>query len=85
MSQESMHALGWITFSVSKLREEEARSRRAQRDLQYCNIYDEEETDERWVGELGEMAFNHWLQIQDLRASWIIENAAGRFTPDRWW
>lgn len=42
--------------------EERAKQMRAERDRQYGNIYTEAATDERWVGDLGEMVFNSWFK-----------------------
>lgn len=72
--------MGWVTFSIGGEREKEARRRRAERDRRYGNIFDEYTTDERWVGELGEMVFDRWLSLNEIRAEWILNDAAGR--PD---
>lgn len=54
---------------------------RAERDLQYGNIYPERDTDARWVGELGEIAFRSWLNHRGYRDyQWILDDAAGK--PD---
>lgn len=54
---------------------------RAQRDLQYGNIYAEAPSDARWVGELGEKVFDSWLKHEGIQGfAWILDDAAGK--PD---
>lgn len=54
---------------------------RAERDEQYGNIYTEAATDERWVGDLGEMVFSSWLKHEGIRGfEWVLNDAAGQ--PD---
>lgn len=54
---------------------------RADRDRQYGNIYTEATTDERWVGDLGEMVFNSWLKHESIQGfEWVLNDAAGQ--PD---
>lgn len=72
---------GWIILDVPQKSEEWAKAFRAERDQLYGNIFGEEETDERWVGDLGELVFKSWLnhhQVKDYE--WIKEGAAG--APD---
>lgn len=81
MTNSQLHPQGWISLLVGAGHEERAKQIRAERDRQYGNIYAETETDERWVGDLGEMAFNSWLKhegIQDF--TWVLDGAAGK--PD---
>ena len=54
---------------------------RAVRDLQYGNIYAESDTDERWVGDLGELVFNSWFKHEGITGfQWVLDDAAGK--PD---
>ncbi|MEV0359402.1 hypothetical protein AB0H71_25430 [Nocardia sp. NPDC050697] len=56
----------------------EAKKIRALRDKQYPNLYREVDTDERWVGEVGELCFNGWARRNtSLPVVWIKDNAAG--------
>ena len=58
-----------------------AKEMRAQRDLRYENIFMKMATDERWVGDLGEIVFNLWLKDKGVRdVKWVLESAAGQ--PD---
>ncbi|WP_206602940.1 hypothetical protein [Leptolyngbya ohadii] len=57
----------------------QAKSIRDGRDKQYRNIFREYTTDDRWVGEVGEICFKDWLaQSSSLPFEWITENAAGK-------
>lgn len=70
-----------ISFDVPKEYIEKALKVRKLRDEQYGNIYEEADTDLRWVGDLGEIMFNHWVKksgLQDIL--WHKDNAAGK--PD---
>lgn len=59
----------------------EAQRIRERRDAQYTNIYREVDTDLRWVGEIGELCFYHWLRENASGTGrWIREQAAGK--PD---
>jgi hypothetical protein len=81
MMNSEVHGEGWISVSINPQHEARAREIRHARDKQYGNIFAEEDGDERWVGDLGEMAFNSWLKhagVPDAR--WIMDNAAGQ--PD---
>jgi len=54
---------------------------RVERDRQYGNIYTEAATDERWVGDLGERAFNSWFKHEGIQGfKWVRDDAAGQ--PD---
>ncbi len=81
MSNGQIHPQGWIPLLVEPECEERAKQMRAERDRRYRNIYLEAPTDERWVGELGEMVFNSWLEHEGIQGfEWVLDNAAGR--PD---
>jgi len=79
MAPSKLNNYGWIVLDVDEAHEKQAREFRAKRDRLYGNIYSERETDERWVGDLGEFAFKSWLnQKSNLQYEWIKENAAGK-------
>lgn len=66
---------------IAPQHEARARQIRTERDLQYGNIYTEAATDERWVGDLGEMVFNSWLKHEGIQCfEWVLNDAAGQ--PD---
>jgi hypothetical protein len=70
-----------ITYQVLPSWEERAMDIRQKRDAQYPNIYLEEPTDMRWVGDLGEIVFNHWMKEEGIGGfEWHLDNAAGK--PD---
>lgn len=72
---------GWIRVSISASHEEWAKRNRAERDRLYGNIYRETASDERWVGDLGERAFDSWLKHHKVEGyRWILDGAAG--APD---
>ena len=72
---------GWIVVDISEANERWAKAKRAERDQQYGNLYQEAITDERWVGDLGELVFDKWLKHHRVeRYNWILEGAAG--APD---
>lgn len=50
-----------VTFDVSDAMIEQAQRMRAERDKIYGNIYEERESDLRWVGDLGEIVINDAL------------------------
>jgi hypothetical protein len=59
----------------------QAKKIRMERDQHYGNIYREEATDLRWVGEIGEICFNSWVrQHTGLSVEWILDHTAGK--PD---
>ncbi len=71
----------WIYYDVSPKSEEKAIEIRKSRDKLYKNIFDEEESDLRWVGDLGEIWFNSWLKTNGISDfEWHLDNAAGK--PD---
>ncbi len=80
MSSE-INQLGWIILDVPESAEITAIRIRRFRDEKYGNIYAEEETDERWVGDLGEIVFKSFLtsrKISKENYEWILEDAAGK-------
>lgn len=71
----------WIILDVPQNVEEQAKQMRETRDAQYKNLYAQESTDARWVGDLGEIMLNDWLKSQGLaKVSWLTDDAAGK--PD---
>lgn len=61
--------------------EERAKAMRVERDRRYGNIYPEAATDERWVGDLGEMVFKSWFKHEGFEGlKWVLNDAAGQ--PD---
>lgn len=81
MSSFQIHPQGWVSILVTPKYEEQAKEMRAERDLQYRNTYTETETDERWVGDLGEMVFNSWLEQEHVQGfKWVLDDTAGK--PD---
>lgn len=81
MTNFAVHPQGWVSLLLTPEEEAEAKKIRVDRDRQYGNIYDEADTDERWVGDLGEIAFNSWLSHKGIQNfNWILNNAAGQ--PD---
>lgn len=75
---------GFIALTITDFMEEKAKEIRRIRDDKYGNIYQEEESDERWVGDLGEICINKWIKSFNLTPkedfSWILENVSGK--PD---
>ncbi len=81
MANSTLHPQGWISVIIPTVHEQRAQRMRAERDRQYGNIYVEADTDERWVGDLGEKAFDSWLKHEGVvNCRWILDNAAGK--PD---
>jgi len=72
---------GWIGVELTDAVIEKAKAIRAKRDAQYGNIYTEKDTDERWLGDAGEILFSIWLKHHKVSpVKWILEEAAGK--PD---
>ncbi|WP_299847591.1 hypothetical protein [uncultured Paracoccus sp.] len=81
MTNSKLHPQGWISLGIESKHEERAKRVRAARDRLYGNIYIEAATDERWVGDLGEITFNSWLNHMGIQGfKWVRDNAAGQ--PD---
>lgn len=70
----------WIEIDIAEEEIEFAKRMRSRRDRQFGNVFRSRKTDERWVGEVGEMILHRWLLAQGLSVEWLINNAAGR--PD---
>jgi hypothetical protein len=76
-----MDNLTWHAVDVPAYWEEKAKRIREKRDTQYGNIFPEEDSDLRWVGDLGEIWFNNWLKQHEIsNFRWHLDNAAGK--PD---
>jgi|GEM_PF-2997143 len=81
MTNSQLHSQGWISVTILPKHEERAKRMRAERDQQYENIYVEADTDERWVGDLGEIVFDSWFKHEGVSdCEWILNDAAGQ--PD---
>ena len=81
MTASELHPEGWISVPVSVHFENKAKYIRADRDRQYGNIFTETATDERWVGDLGEIVFNSWFNHHNIQGfQWILDGTAG--APD---
>lgn len=81
MTVSKLHPEGWISVPVPEYSEKKAQKIRADRDRQYGNIFAETATDERWVGDLGEIAFNSWFKHHNIQGfQWILDGTAG--APD---
>ena len=81
MANSQVHPQGWISLLIAPEHEERAKRMRAERDRQYGNIYTEATTDERWVGDLGEMVFYSWFKHEGIQSfEWVLDDAAGK--PD---
>jgi hypothetical protein len=71
----------WVQIAVPLAWEEKAQHIRKERDTLYGNIFIEEDSDLRWVGDLGEICFNDWLKNNGFAGfQWHLDNAAGK--PD---
>lgn len=57
----------FLYFNITAEKEQEAQEIRKKRDLQYGNIYQEVDSDLRWVGDLGEICFNDWLNENNIQ------------------
>ncbi|WP_202593428.1 hypothetical protein [Tolumonas lignilytica] len=80
MSSE-INPLGWIILDVPVSAENKAIRLRKSRDEQYGNIYTEEKTDKRWVGDLGEFVFKSFLTSRGISKKdyeWVLYDAAGK-------
>ncbi len=77
----TIHPEGWISVPIDQNHERCAQQIRQERDQQYGNIFVEVTTDERWVGDLGEMVFNSWFNHEGITGfHWQLEKTAGQ--PD---
>jgi len=76
-----MKPLIWIPFDIPSSWEQQAKETRQQRDKLYGNIYLEESSDIRWVGDLGEICFKKWIQQNSItKFEWHLEKSTN--APD---
>lgn len=74
---QGVKVLTWV--DVTEDQELKAKLIRQERDRLYANLYREEASDERWVGDLGEIIFDAWSRdLVGERLAWIREDAAGK-------
>jgi hypothetical protein len=72
---------GWVELTVDEATVERAKQMRAERDRHYGNIYQEANSDLRWVGEVGEICFDSFLRESAIDPfEWILDRPAGK--PD---
>lgn len=68
-----------ITINVSESTIQKAKEIREERDKKYGNIFPEEESDMRWVGEIGEIVTNSLLShISKEHTNWILDDVTSR-------
>jgi hypothetical protein len=67
-----------IAVSISDAQVEEAQHIRASRDKQYGNIYQENDTDLRYVGDLGEIVFRDELERLGCTFTWLTEDVTNQ-------
>ena len=68
-----------VTFDVSEIIINQAKAIRTARDLIYGNIFNEESTDLRWVGEVGEIIVNQALVMcSKEQTEWITQDVTNR-------
>jgi hypothetical protein len=73
-----VHQQGWVSVLITEANENWAKKIRRDRDEQYGNIFEEVDSDERWVGDLGELVFNNWLKHHKVAGySWELDRTAG--------
>jgi hypothetical protein len=73
--------MSFLYVDVTAKQISKAKDIRKKRDQQYGNIYQEVDSDLRWVGDLGEICLNKWLKNKGwAEYSWHIDNTAGK--PD---
>lgn len=68
-----------VTRDVTDEQILEAKKIRAERDEKYGNIYAEEDTDMRWVGDLGEIVINElFCMCKPEATQWHLDDVTGR-------
>jgi hypothetical protein len=78
MRRVCMNGLDLIGIEVGSDEISRARQIRAERDRRYANLYLEEETDWRWVGDLGELCVGAWFADEDIPYLWVAgDDVAG--------
>lgn len=72
---------GWLIVPVADNVIRRAQAMRARRDQDFGNIFEEEATDLRWVGEVGEICMHGWLRDAATgQGVWMRRRPAGK--PD---
>lgn len=71
---------GWIVCTVQENEISQAKKIREERDLIYPNLFEPEESDWRWVGDLGEVIFAKFMDKIGVEYEWIQKEVAGK--PD---
>ena len=71
----------FITLQASDADVQNAISIRESRDQLYKNIYEEQDSDERWVGDLGEILFDRLMEEQGFVYNWYNQLEAAKL-PD---
>lgn len=66
-------AEGWLVFDVHDDALAWSYGNRARRDSRYQNRYAPRPGDQRWVGDLGELVFDWWLESLGIARTWILE------------
>ncbi len=61
---ENIEVMPFLFFDLNETWAKKAEAIRKKRDEQYGNIYEEAQTDVRWVGDLGETCFNAWIKTK---------------------
>lgn len=83
----TIESLQLIVTDVEAADMDRAKAMRARRDARYGNIYASRDTDERWVGDLGEMCLDAWLEAEGIGHDWLAgDEASGMhdFTVAGW-
>jgi hypothetical protein len=71
----------WVRFQATQENIALSKKRRLEKDQIYTNLYVEAPTDSRWIGELGEIYFDQWINNENVpNAEWLMEKPLGN--PD---
>jgi hypothetical protein len=71
-----------MSFVVEPADIARAKEIRARRDRRYANLFEEAASDERWVGELGEISFARWLAAERMPFTWLEDDVAAAGNSD---
>jgi hypothetical protein len=72
----------FIIADVGSAEVAKAKEIRERRDKLYGNIYREVASDQRWVGDLGELCFSCWLSLRKVSFTWLDADAAAAGNKD---